>query len=77
MIAECPVNYLCRVIQNIPVFDFTMFIGEIAAVYADEECLENEKPDGLKVNPILMMNTGYFNLKDRVGAVFKSYGQKK
>ncbi|MDQ7093679.1 flavin reductase family protein [Desulfosporosinus sp. PR] len=71
MITECPVNYLCRVIQTIPIFDFTMFIGEIVSVYANEDCLENGKPNALKVNPIILMDSGYFDLKDRIGSVFK------
>ena len=77
MIKECPVNYLCKVIQTIPVFDFTMFLGEIVATYANEDCLVNEKPDALKVNPTLMMTAGYFNLKDQVGAVFSTCSKSK
>ena len=73
MIKECPVNYLCKVIQTIPIFDFTMFIGEIVAVYANEDCLENGKPNALKVKPTIMMGSGYFDLKDRVGSIFKTY----
>lgn len=56
MISECPVNYLCKVIQTIPIFDFTMFLGEIVAVYADDECLENQKPDALKVKPTIRLS---------------------
>jgi flavin reductase (DIM6/NTAB) family NADH-FMN oxidoreductase RutF len=72
MIKECPVNYLCKVIQTIPVFDFTMFLGEIAAVYADEECLDNDRPDALKIKPIVMMDAGYFDLNERIGSAFKA-----
>jgi flavin reductase (DIM6/NTAB) family NADH-FMN oxidoreductase RutF len=72
MIKECPVNYLCKVIQTIPIFDFTMFLGEIVAAYAEEDCLDNGRPDALKVNPTVLMDTGYYNLKDRVGSVFKA-----
>jgi Conserved protein/domain typically associated with flavoprotein oxygenases, DIM6/NTAB family len=72
MIMECPVNYLCRVMQTVPVFDFTMFLGEIAAAYANEECLESGKPDALKADPILMMHPGYYNLKSKVGTIFES-----
>lgn len=71
MIKECPVNYLCKVIQTIPMFDFTMFIGEIVAVYANEECLDHGKPNALKVKPTILMDSGYFDIKDRVGTVFK------
>lgn len=73
MISECPVNYLCKVIQTIPIFDFTMFLGEIVAVYANDECLENGKPDALKVKPTIMMMPGYYELKNRVGTLFQTY----
>lgn len=72
MIKDCPVNYLCKVIQTIPIFDFTMFLGEIVAAYANEDCLENGKPDALKVKPTILMDAGYFDLNDRVGTIFKS-----
>lgn len=72
MIRECPINYLCKVIKTVPIFDFTMFLGEIVAVYANEECLEDGKPDALKVMPTILMDTGYFDLKDRIGSVFKA-----
>ena len=72
MIKECPVNYLCKVINNIPIFDFTMFLGEIVAAYADEACLENGRPNAVKVSPIVLMDSGYFALHNRVGSVFNA-----
>lgn len=72
LIKECPVNYLCKVIQTIPIFDFTMFLGEIVATYAKEDCLENDRPNALKSKPIVMMDSGYFSLHDRIGSVFQS-----
>lgn len=72
MIEECPVNYLCKVIQTIPVFDFTMFLGEIVAAYADNGCLENGKPDAQKVKPTIMMTANYFDINGKVGAIFQS-----
>jgi flavin reductase (DIM6/NTAB) family NADH-FMN oxidoreductase RutF len=72
LIEECPVNYLCKVIRTIPVFDFTLFLGEIVAAYAREDCLNNGRPDALKVNPTILLDTGYFNLKERVGTIFKT-----
>jgi flavin reductase (DIM6/NTAB) family NADH-FMN oxidoreductase RutF len=71
MIKECPINYLCKVIQTVPIFDFTMFIGEIVAVYGDEDCLENGRPNALKIKPTVMMDFGYFDLKNRIGSIFK------
>lgn len=72
MIEECAVNYLCKVTETIPVFDFTMFLGEIVAAYADKNCLDSGKPDAAKVNPILMMTDGYFSIRERIGSVFQS-----
>lgn len=77
LIKECPVNYLCKVIQTIPVFDFTMFLGEIVAAYANENCLENGKPNALKVKPTVLMDTGYFDLHDRVGSIFNACNGSK
>lgn len=77
MIEECPVNYLCRVIQTIPIFDFTMFLGEIVATYANENCLENGRPDALKVKPTVLMDSGYFGLHDRIGSIFKACSGSK
>lgn len=77
LIVECPVNYLCKVIQTIPIFDFTMFLGEIVAAYANENCLENGRPNALKVKPIVMMDTGYFGLQDRIGSIFQTFSGSK
>ena len=48
-----------------------MFIGEIVAVYANEDCLENGRPNALKVKPTILMDTGYCDLNNRVGSIFK------
>ncbi len=72
MIKECPVNYLCKVIQTIPIFDFTMFLGEIVAVYANEDCLENDRPNALKIKPIVMMDAAYFDLNEKIGSAFQA-----
>ena len=72
MIKECSMNFLCKVIEVIPVFDFEMFLGEIVAVYANEECLTDGKPDPLKLNPIIMMGTSYYSLDEVVGNLFRT-----
>ncbi len=59
MICECPVNYLCRVIQTIRYLILQCFLA-IVAVYA-KECLKNGKPDALKVKPTIMMTSGYLD----------------
>lgn len=72
MIQECPMNFLCKVIQTIPVFDFEMFLGEVVAVYVNEQCLTDGKPDPIKINPLILMGPNYCNLEQAVGAVFKA-----
>lgn len=72
MAEECTMNFLCKVIQTIPVFDFQMFLGEIEAVYVNEECMTNDKPDPLKINPLMMMGSNYYDLGKDVGTLFKT-----
>lgn len=72
MIDECSVNYLCRVIRIVPVFDFSMFFGEIVAAYADSSCLEGGMPEALKADPTILMGKNYYSLGQKVGEVFKS-----
>lgn len=42
------------------------------AAYADEDCLQNGRPDALKVKPTVLMDSGYFDLNTRVGSIFKA-----
>lgn len=76
MISECSMSYLCKVIQIVPIFDFEMFLGEIVAVYMNEECLTDGKPDPIKINPLIMMDNNYFDLGQVVGSIFKSGASK-
>ncbi|HEX3046595.1 MAG TPA: flavin reductase family protein [Bacillota bacterium] len=71
MIRECPLNFLCKVVQSIPVFGFEMFLGEIVATYIDERCLTEGKPDPLQIDPLLMMGTHYYQLGQAVGALYQ------
>lgn len=72
MAEECMMNFKCKVIQTIPVFDFQMFLGEIEAVYVNEECMTDGTPDPLKINPLIMMGSNYYDLGEEVGALFKT-----
>jgi len=53
MIQACPLNIECRVVQTIERPVHTVFIGEVAEVYFDEECLTDGVPDVSKIDPIL------------------------
>jgi len=71
MIVECPLNYLCKVVRNIPMFGFDFFLGEIISVYIDERCLVDNKIITQYINPIVLMGNEYWNLGNRIGLVFR------
>ncbi|MCL2337022.1 MAG: flavin reductase family protein [Firmicutes bacterium] len=71
LISECPLNYFCRVVQSVPIRGFEVFFGEILATYLAQQCLTDEKPDPLKIDPLIMMGSGYYNLGQEVGKIFK------
>lgn len=71
MISECPMNFLCKVIQTVPICGFEVFFGEIVSTYVNENCLTGDVPDPLKINPTLAMGLNYYNLGQTAGAVFK------
>lgn len=78
LIRECPLNFLCQVLQTIPVFDFELFLGQIVAVYADESCLTEGRPDAQKMDPIINVGGAYLNLGQVIGTAFQSRtGNKK
>ncbi|GLB30873.1 hypothetical protein LAD12857_27960 [Lacrimispora amygdalina] len=54
-----------------------MFLGEIVAAYADEECLEEGRPNAAKVKPTILMDSGYFDINSRVGSIFKACSGNK
>ncbi|AET67226.1 conserved protein of DIM6/NTAB family [Desulfosporosinus orientis DSM 765] len=70
MISECPMNFLCKVIQTVPISGFEVFFGEIVSTFARENCLTDGVPDPLKINPTLGMGLSYYSLGPSVGAVF-------
>jgi len=75
MIEECSLNFLCKVCDSKEIRGFTMFFGEIVAAFASEDCMAGDKPDPIKIDPIIMMGMSYCNLKRVVGQPF-SEGKK-
>ncbi len=71
LIAECPVNILCTVAQAIPTAGFTIYLGDIVAVYADEIVLADGRLNPVKVDPIVMMYPSYFALGRAIGDVYR------
>jgi flavin reductase (DIM6/NTAB) family NADH-FMN oxidoreductase RutF len=77
LIRECPLNFLCKVIQTMPVFNFDLFLGQIVAVYADESCLTDGRPDAKKMDPIIMSGGVYLNLGQVIGSAFQTRASLK
>ena len=70
LIEDCPLNFLCRVCDTKQIRGFTMFFGDIIAVYINENCITDNKPDPMKIDPIIMMGMSYCNLEGIIGHPF-------
>jgi flavin reductase (DIM6/NTAB) family NADH-FMN oxidoreductase RutF len=77
MIAECPVNMECRLIQTVDFPRHEVFIGEIVETYCDEAYLTDGVLDFAKVQPILfvMNDRSYWRLGERLAKAW-SIGKK-
>ena len=69
MIRECPVTMECRLVQSVPLPTNTIFIGEIAGVYADRDAIEDGKPNFAAIDPLLltMPDNRYWTLGKEAG----------
>jgi len=74
MIAESPMNYLCRVARQTDIQDFEVFFGEIIKTFADEACISGGRPDPIKIAPVLGMGAVYYGLGKPMGGVFRVPG---
>lgn len=71
LIAECPVALECRVAQRVPLGSHDLFIGEVVAVVANEEMLDERKRlDFGRANLLAYAAEGYYQLGKHLG----SYG---
>jgi len=70
MIVECPVNFVCKVIRTVDLPYNEVFIGEIIEYYASKDCLNDDKPDPVKINPMVLAGPSYRSLGSEVGVAF-------
>ena len=70
MIEECSLNFLCKICNSKEIRGFTMFFGDIVAAYANEDCIEGEKPDPVKIDPVIMLGASYCRLGGVIGRPF-------
>ena len=70
MIEECPLTFLCKACDSKEIRGFTMFFGDIVAVYVNENRMTDGKPDPIKIDPIIMMGFNYCSLDKVIGQPF-------
>ncbi|MDD1728297.1 MAG: flavin reductase family protein [Methanospirillum sp.] len=70
MIQECPINFICKVIRIVDLPFNEVFIGEVIDYYADDECLDDNKPDPQRVNPMVLAGPSYRSIGQVVGVAF-------
>jgi len=77
MIRECPVTIECRLVKAVPLPTNTLFLGEIAGVYADRKILKDGKPDFPAIDPLFltMPDNRYWTLGKHAGNAW-SAGKK-
>ena len=73
MIAACPLNMECGVVQTLDLPTNTFFIGEIVAIYTEEQYLTGGKPDVKKIRPFLltMPDNRFWAVGEHVGNAWK------
>ncbi|MDD5219866.1 MAG: flavin reductase family protein [Candidatus Bipolaricaulis sp.] len=79
MIDECPINVECRVIQTLIRPVHTVFLGEVVAVHARDDCLANGIPDVTRMEPIFYAPDpsqgkpvySYWALGERLGRAYE------
>jgi flavin reductase (DIM6/NTAB) family NADH-FMN oxidoreductase RutF len=68
LIAESPVSMECVVRQIIPLGSHDLFLGEIVALHANEEVLdESGKIDPNLISPLAYYQAEYWGLRERIG----------
>jgi len=77
LIEECPVNFECKLAQSIVLGSHTLFIGEITETHVSNNCLNNDKIETEKVNPLIFVfpTRQYHRLGEAVAPAF-SIGRK-
>lgn len=78
LIKECPVNIECKVVEVRPCGSHDMFIGEVLAVHADEEYMdETGRFDLSAAKPLVYSHGQYYGLGKRLGRFGYSVAKKK
>jgi len=73
LIAECPLNFECRVVRKVEVGSGTFYLAEILETHADQEVLaEGKVIDAVALDPLIFTPDGYYHrLGERVGKAWE------
>ena len=66
IIKECPVNLECKMISVSEVGDHDLFLGEVVAMYVDDDKLDGEKIDIEKTESFLFAEWGYYDVGKKI-----------
>jgi flavin reductase (DIM6/NTAB) family NADH-FMN oxidoreductase RutF len=69
MIQECPLCIECQLVDVVSLPSHDLFLGQVVAVFADEDCLTGGKPDVEKMNPFVltMPDNNYWRIGPHAG----------
>jgi flavin reductase (DIM6/NTAB) family NADH-FMN oxidoreductase RutF len=78
MIAECPLCIECKLVDVVSLPSHDLFLGQVVAVFADEDCLSNGKPDIQKLKPFVltMPDNRYWAIGQQIGDAW-SIGRRR
>jgi flavin reductase (DIM6/NTAB) family NADH-FMN oxidoreductase RutF len=74
MIKECPLCIECKLVDVVPLPSHYLFLGQVEATYADQDCLTDGKPDIQKINPFVltMPDNNYWGVGPHVGKAWST-----
>ena len=77
MIAACPLNIECKLVQTVDLPTNTFFIAEIVTIFSEEQYLSGGKPDVKKIRPFLltMPDNRFWSVGEHVGNAWKDGAQ--
>jgi flavin reductase (DIM6/NTAB) family NADH-FMN oxidoreductase RutF len=54
MIAECPLNMECKLVDTVDLPSNYLFIGQISGAYCGEHFMTDDRPDIKKIDPLVL-----------------------
>lgn len=76
---ECPVNIECRLFKSVACGSHLLYIGEVAEIHADSDCVVDGKLDTRTSDPVVYAQASYWHVGLQIGKAFsqgKDYRKK-